>query len=161
MERKPIKRNAHIVKLSRDHHASLLFCWKIRQGIKYHVALERLIKYIQYFWQHHFSIHFKEEEQFLFAPIKDEVVRKAIDEHQKIETFIENISLPGTENQKERMLEIAEMVNDHVRYEERILFPHLEKKLSDQQLEKIGREINTEPLLDNYEDNFWTKPASL
>lgn len=161
MERKPIKRNEHIVKLSRDHHASLLFCWKLRQGIKYHISAERLIKYVQYFWQHHLSIHFKEEEEFLFVPPHDEVVQKAIDDHQNIKIFVEQISLHGAESGNNVLMELADMVNDHVRYEERILFPHLEEKLSDQQLQKIGSEINKEPLTDNYEDNFWTKPASL
>ncbi len=161
MDIKPIKRTDHIVKLSRDHHASLLFCWKLRQGIKYHISAERLIKYVQYFWQHHFSIHFKEEEKFLFAPLKDDIVQKAIADHQKINTLIEQISFHETENEDDVLLELADLVNHHVRYEERILFPHLEKNLSEEQLEKISREINTEPLIDNYDDNFWTKPASL
>jgi len=71
MEKMPIKRNENIVKLSRDHHASLLFCWKLRQGIKYHSSIERMVKYVQYFWNQHFTPHFKEEEEFLFAPVKD------------------------------------------------------------------------------------------
>jgi hemerythrin-like domain-containing protein len=161
METRPIKRNAHIVKLSRDHHASLLFCWKLRQGVKYHILADRLIKYVQYFWQHHFSIHFKEEEDFLFTPLKDEIVQKAIDDHHEIKTFIDKVSLKKTGNEADTLLELAEMVNDHVRYEERILFPHIEEKLSNEQLEKIGSQISSEPLLDKYDDNFWTKPASL
>jgi hemerythrin-like domain-containing protein len=161
MEKKPIKRNEHIVKLSRDHHASLLFCWKIRQGIKYHVEPDRIIQYVRYFWEHHFSIHFKEEEEFLFAPLKDEVVQKAIDDHEKIKIFIDQITVEGMESEDDILLELAEMVDQHVRYEERILFPHLEEKLSDEQLEAIGKQIDTAPLTDNYPDNFWTKSSSL
>ena len=160
MEKKPIKRNEHIVKLSKDHHASLLFCWKLRQGIKYHVDIERLVKYVQYFWAHHFSAHFKEEEEFLFKPVQDEVVQKAIDDHQKIRIFIDQIGFSGTEKEN-ALLELVELVDQHVRYEERILFPHLEKKLSDEQLEIIEKQINTEPWMDNYEDHFWTKSSSL
>jgi hemerythrin-like domain-containing protein len=160
MEIKPIKRNENIVKLSKDHHASLLFCWKLRQGIKYHVAIGRLIKYVQYFWVHHFSTHFKEEEEFLFKPLKDEVVQKAIDDHEKIKTFIDQVTFSET-GKDDVLLELVELVDQHVRYEERILFPHLEKKLSDAQLETIGKRINMEPWMDNYEDNFWTKSNSL
>jgi hemerythrin-like domain-containing protein len=133
MEIKPIKRNENIVKLSKDHHASLLFCWKLRQGIKYHVAIGRLIKYVQYFWEHHFSTHFKEEEEFLFKPLKDEVVQKEIDDHEKIKTFIDQVTFSET-GKDDVLLELVELVDQHVRYEERILFPHLEKKLSDAQL---------------------------
>jgi len=162
MEKKPIKRNRHIVKLSQDHHASLMFCWKIRQGIKYHAAIERMVKYVQYFWEHHFSEHFKEEEEFLFAPLKnDAAVEKAIDDHQKIKTFVNEITFPGTEDQEDILLELADMVEEHVRYEERILFPHLEKQLSEEQLENIGSQIPDKPLKDTYEDAFWIKPKSL
>jgi len=161
MEKKPIKRNENIAKLSRDHHASLLFCWKIRQGVKYHVETERMVDYVKYFWEHHFSIHFKEEEQFLFAPLKDEVVQKGIDEHQEIKTFIDNLSVEGMENWNDILLELAEMVDHHVRYEERVLFPHLEKSLSKDQLESIGQQIISEPLTDDYEDQFWIKSSSI
>lgn len=161
MEMKPIKRNMNIVKLSKDHHASLLFCWKIRQGIKYHIEFHRLVDYINYFWKNHFSEHFKEEEQFLFAPYNDEIVQKAIDDHRKIKKMISNLPLETPESREDSLSELADTVNEHVRYEERILFPHLEKKLSEEQLEMIGKQISDEPLNDNYEDNFWTKPVSL
>ena len=161
MEKKPIKRNENIVKLSQDHHASLMFCWKLRQGVKYNVAVQRMIKYIQYFWEHHFSIHFKEEEEFLFASLKDDKIQKAIDDHQKIKTFINEINITGAESPLNIILELADMVDEHVRYEERILFPHLEKALTQNQLENIGKQISGEPLKDNYEDTFWIKPRSL
>jgi hemerythrin-like domain-containing protein len=161
MERKPIKRNQNIVKLSKDHHASLLFCWKLRQGVKYHSSRDRMIKYVHYFWDHHFSEHFKEEEEFLFAPLNDEVVQKAMDDHQKIKIFIEEIDVEGMESEADILLELADIVEEHVRFEERILFPHLEENLSEEQLETIGQQISNDPLTDNYEDEFWTKQSSL
>ena len=53
---------------------------------------------------------------------------------------------------------IADMVNDHVRYEERELFHHLERKLSKEQLGNIGKQIQKQyssSLTDQYEDEFW------
>ena len=161
METKPIKRNINIVKLSKDHHASLLFCWKIRQGIKYHIHFTRLVDYVQYFWDRHFCEHFKEEEEFLFAPNMDEFVQRGINDHREIQKLIERLSPETYLNQQNLLSELADTVNEHVRYEERILFPHLEEKLSDEQLEIIGKQRTDEPLIDNYEDNFWTKPVSL
>ena len=157
----PLKRNENIIKLSRDHHASLLFCWKLRQGVKYHASVERMIKYVKYFWDHHFSQHFREEEEFLFAPLKDKVVQKAIDDHEKVKSFISELSFSGSEIQNNKLSQLADMVDDHVRYEERILFPHLETELTEDQLEKIGSQISDDPLLDTYEDNFWAKSKSL
>lgn len=46
----------------------------------------------------------------------------------------------------------------HVRYEERQLFPHLEKILTEKQLKFIGEQLKKEEIAkDNYEDEFWIK----
>ncbi|MGN6600919.1 MAG: hemerythrin domain-containing protein [Ginsengibacter sp.] len=161
MKNSPLKRDENLLKLSRDHHAGLLFCWKIRQGVKYHVAVERMIEYIRYFWDHHFATHFKEEEEFLFAQVRDKEVQKALDDHEKIKTFIDQVSVSGMENEEDVLLELADTVDDHIRYEERVLFPHLQEKLSEDQLKTIGEQMVEEPLTDNYEDEFWKKPTSL
>jgi len=160
MIKKPIKRNEHFKKLSKDHHFSLLFCWKIRQGLKKDVATERMCKYVQYFCKQHLLRHFQEEELILFPPLNDRPVQKAIEEHKQIRQQIENLANCSNDVRK-RLAKLIDMVDEHVRYEERILFPHLEEKLSEEQLEMIGKQITDEPLIDNYKDNFWTKPVSL
>jgi hemerythrin-like domain-containing protein len=161
MEKKPIKRNSNIVKLSRDHHASLLFCWKLRQGIKRHTAIERMVKYVQYFWSQHFAPHFKEEEEFLFAPLHDDKIQKAIEDHKKIRSIINDLSHLDSVQSTNQLSGLADTVDEHIRYEERVLYPHLEVLLSEKQLEDIGKSISEKPLLDNYEDTFWEKSASL
>ena len=161
MEKKPIRRNRNIVKLSQDHHASLLFCWKLRQGIKRHTAIDRMVNYVQYFWAQHFSPHFKEEEELLYSVIKDAKVQRAIDDHQKIKLLINDLLHPELKERADQLSGLADTVDEHVRYEERILFPHLETELSDEQLESIGNHISDKPLRDNYEDAFWEKSASL
>ncbi len=161
MEKKPIRRNANIVKLSRDHHASLLFCWKLRQGIKRHTPIERMVKYVQYFWSQHFSPHFKEEEELLYSAFKDDKVQKAIDDHKRIKSLIIDLAHLETKESADQLSGLADTVDAHVRYEERVLFPHLETELSDEQIEFIGNQISDKPLQDNYEDAFWEKSASL
>ena len=81
----------------------------------------------------------------------------SIDDHVIILRAVHEISFSGKENQQKELSKLADMVDEHVRYEERILFPHLEEKLSDEQLEKIGKQINEEAIKDHYEDEFWTK----
>ncbi|MEO5649078.1 MAG: hemerythrin domain-containing protein [Ginsengibacter sp.] len=161
MEKKPVKRNENLAKLSRDHHASLMFCWKLRQGIKQHAATERMVKYVQYFLNHHFNPHFKEEEEILFAGLDDSKVQKAIDDHVFIKSSIHKILTPDSGNQPDKLSALANSVDEHVRYEERILFPHLENKLNEEQLKAIGELISDEVLKDNYEDEFWIKNKSL
>src|SRR5690242_12263281 len=89
--KKSIKRNEHIKKLSRDHHFSLLFCWKIRQGLKMDIETSRISKYVYYFWRQHLQQHFREEEHIFFAPIKDNYVRRAVNEHKYIKLHVESL----------------------------------------------------------------------
>ena len=158
MLKKPVNRNEHIKKLSREHHFSLLFCWKIRQGLKMDVAIERIRKYVQYFWQQHLQPHFREEEYIFFAPIKDKLVQRAINEHKYIKQQIEGLTNYSGNSERKSLAKIADMVYEHVRYEERDLFPYLERKLSKEQLENIGEQIekhHPSSLQDQYEDQFW------
>lgn len=158
MESKPIKRNKYILQLSKDHHFTLLFCWKIRQGLKNEVNAERIKKYVQYFWQEDMQQHFREEEEFLFAPSKDEMVQKAIADHKQIKEQIENVLKASSEEAYEQLSTLADTVDVHIRFEERELFPHLEKILSEEQLKNISEQIKDEPALqDEFEDEFWIK----
>ncbi|MEO7445898.1 MAG: hemerythrin domain-containing protein [Ferruginibacter sp.] len=155
-----MKRNEHIVKLSRDHHLTLLFCWKIRSGLKFEIEPARIIKYVAYFWECHMQPHFREEETILFAPVQDADVLKALDEHAQIEEQIKALKNTGDNNAANHLLNLAAAVDNHVRYEERELFPHLEKKLTEAQLENIGKKIDAchDPTLkDDYSDAFWIK----
>ena len=165
MNPKPIRRSESMMKLSREHHFSLLFCWKIREGLKKRTAPQRIVKYVQYFWSSHVQPHFREEEEILFASLQDEMVSKAIEDHAAIREGIDALTVLPPENITDELAKLADQLDKHVRYEERQLFPHLENVLSDVQLEAIGRQLNllaAEPLKDDYEDEFWKeKSASL
>ena len=158
MVKKPLKRSENLKVLSQEHHLSLLFCWKIRQGLKADVAVERISKYVGYFWQQHLQPHFQEEEMILFAPLSDSQVQRALNEHKHIRKQVEDLAGNSGDSARKRLAELADMVDSHVRYEERDLFPHLERKLSKEQLENIGQQIkkhHPSSLPDQYEDQFW------
>jgi hemerythrin-like domain-containing protein len=100
-----------------------------------------------------------DEEFFLFSALNDEKVEKAIEQHRQINNLIGALAQnsPGA---KKILQRIAELVDEHVRYEERDLFPHMETELSSEQLASIGKKLNeaqTLPLKDEYEDEFWIK----
>lgn len=160
MNKKPIKRNENILKLSKEHHFSLLFCWKIRQGLKAATDSGRIIKYVEYFKTHFLLPHFSEEETFLFSSLNDEHVKKAIEQHKEIKSLLGELLDNDKDRSKQQLEKLANLVDEHVRYEERELFPHIEKTLTDKQLESIGKKINESqalPLKDVYADEFWIK----
>jgi hypothetical protein len=153
----PVKRNQYIIQLSKDHHFTLLFCWKIRTGLRLKVETNRIKNYVAYFWQTHMQPHFNEEETILFEPVKDdEAVRRALNEHAAIKKQIDAIT--GSENIEALQLQIvSDTVDNHVRYEERELFPHLENILTEDQLKQIGNELQRTHVVcnDEFSDEFW------
>jgi hypothetical protein len=163
MTAKPIKRNQSLVKLSREHHLSLLFGWKIRQGIKNNTAPSRIVPYAGYFREHHLLPHFREEEEILFIPASDPLVRRAKEEHIRIREHIESLLNFRDSALKEQLLLLADELDKHIRFEERELFPHLEKILLPDQLERIGRQLQAAGPEgeDLYEDAFWNVKSSL
>lgn len=154
---KPIKRSEHIIQLSREHHFSLLFCWKVKKGVKKEVEPNRIIKYVLYFWKKHLLPHFSEED-ILFEHVDDPLVQRAYAEHHELNAILESLSTATTEEKAILIPKIADLVDNHVRFEERELFPHLEEAIPESQLAIIGKkllEAQPEPLQDDYEDEFW------
>lgn len=152
-----MKRDPNIVPLSRDHHTGLLFCWKIRQGLKLNVEPERILPYVRYFWQNHLRNHFAEEENLLFILKEDVVCERAQNEHRSIELLMSQIE----EANKRKLQELTDLLEQHIRFEERELFPYLEEQLTPAQLTDIGMALNSlheRPNLDKYDDAFWEYP---
>ncbi|MDI3321257.1 hemerythrin domain-containing protein [Pinibacter soli] len=152
----PIKRSEHLVRLSREHHSGLLFCWKIRQGLKKNVDTERIRKYVGYFWQNDLEEHFREEENILFAlKSDDDKVKKALHEHVQIKALIDSIT-ESNSPEASQLTSLADAIDNHIRFEERELFPYLETSFTPEQLLKMGEQLNAGPSsVDNYEDVFW------
>jgi hemerythrin-like domain-containing protein len=163
MKTNPIIRSEHIMKLSREHHFSLLFCWKINQGLKKNVAPERIISYVQYFWQHHMQLHFTEEENILYVPVHDNLVAKAVEEHATLRQLVEGLQQYPNDNTAAQLSRLTDLIDKHIRFEERELFPHLEKTLEREQLDSIAKQLNKVPatsLKDSYADEFWNERTS-
>lgn len=156
----PLKRAEAIVPLSRDHHHGLLFAWKLKQGIRYGVAPERMAPYVAYFWQEHLTPHFREEEALLFchAPESD-LVQQALREHMEICRLAD---AGATAAETALLQQLADLVNNHIRFEERVLFPFLEKNLSAETLRETGAALDTVHHVadDTWADVFWKKPEA-
>ncbi len=149
-----MKRNENLIPLSRDHHFGLLCCWKIREGIKKNVSYGRIRKYINYFWEESLKEHFKTED-IVLPEVENESLNIQMEkEHREISKLIKNINQSEDIN---LLADFADALQKHIRFEERIVFPHLEETLSGSQMNEIG--VQLEALhhheQDNYPDEFW------
>ena len=154
---KPIKRSGQLAPLSREHHEGLLFAWKIRQGLKNGTDIKSISQFVQWFWENELQGHFKKEEQVLakYLPVDDALVHRMIDEHQNIEALVqinENIA------DKSLLEQLAGAVNDHIRFEEREVFPHAERTLTTEQLNLVYHQLTEEKSsCPKWENEFWVK----
>ena len=150
-----MKRHESIVPISREHHTGLLCSWKINQGLQKQADPARMQRYVDYFMQQHLQPHFADEEKILFRTIKHPWCDRAIAEHAQLQQLASSIA----ENASTDMLAaFADLLQQHIRFEERELFPFLEKELSAEQLAEAGKqllELHGEISIDDYADEFW------
>ena len=115
----PIRRHYTLHPLSREHHHSLLLCWKIRTGVRKNIEPERIKKYIHWFYQNYLLPHFEMEEKYIFPILGNDhsLIKKTLKEHERLKRFFE---LP--DGIKNNLSQIEAELNNHIRFEERILF---------------------------------------
>ena len=149
-----MKRNEHIVLLSKDHHFGLLCSWKIEQGLNKKVELKRIADYVDYFWKNHLDEHFEQEEQILFPYSNDEYNNQIKTEHTVLKKMVKMII---QQPEKKLLEDFALYLKNHIRFEERSWFPSLQEKLNESELEQIGKQLNHvhQNVDDNYIDEFW------
>ena len=161
-ELKPIKRSKELAPLSREHHDGLLFAWKIKQGLANRTSIETLCNYTRWFWSNHIKPHFKDEEKVLvkFLPEDNALVQQMFKEHAQIRDLV--ISLDKEPDSNSLQL-LADVINDHIRFEERQLFAYAEKALTPEQLNEIYEDLpndpycDTDPIAIGWKDEFWVK----
>jgi hypothetical protein len=151
--KKPIKRNKDLQPLSRDHHHSLLLSWKIRTGFSKNIAVERIKRYTDWFFEHHIRTHFELEEKYLFPILgnSNELVKKAVEEHRRLAGLFNDI-----DDISKSLSLIESELEKHIRFEERILFNEIQKVATEEQLEIISKTHSDEKFRDNTDDEFWT-----
>ncbi|MBI5856698.1 MAG: hemerythrin domain-containing protein [Sphingobacteriales bacterium] len=157
-EIKPIKRSVQLAPLSREHHEGLLFAWKIKQGIENRTPLDVIRKYALWYWKHHIKPHFYQEEKILapLMPAGHPLVLKMLEEHDHIRELV--LGLDDVAD-KRNLTILADLLNHHIRFEERELFAWLEKNLATEQLEAIYKQLEKNPVHfdESWKEEFWTK----
>jgi iron-sulfur cluster repair protein YtfE (RIC family) len=151
-KQRPIKRDNSLQPLSREHHHSLLLCWKIRTGFTKGVEAGRIKRYADWFFQNHIEPHFHEEEEHIFPILGTDHphVKKAVGDHRKLSRLFRD------QGEVEKSLSlIEETLESHIRFEERVLFNEIQQVATPGQLEVISSLHPENKFVDNTEDEFW------
>lgn len=153
----PIKRHAALVHFSKEHHFGLLLGWKVRKGIHKNVSPERMARYVRAAWNAEIKPHFSSEENELFTllDIADPLRLQAERDHAAISLLSKELQVTPD---IELLQRFTRMLDEHIRFEERQLFPHIEQQ---QTFEKFAAAMKTHEsttasgLDDNWDDVFW------
>ena len=121
-----MKRHASLHPLSRDHHNILVHARRLRGlDARFGSATARrsFLSYAPIL-----LLHFNEEEQVLAPRIADpDLRRRLLAEHADLRTRL--AALPDAS--AEAQVELGHKLREHVRFEEDLLFPHLEGLLTE------------------------------
>lgn len=152
MEHKSQKRHKALQPLSRDHHHGLLLSWKIRTGLNKNIDTERIWQYANWFFKTHLIPHFNMEEKhiFTFLDDKNDLNKKALADHRRLKRLFSE-----TEKDANTLSKIEEELERHIRFEERVLFPEIQKKATEEQLNLIEEIHDESQFVDKLDDEFW------
>ncbi len=156
-----MKRKTELETLSFEHHDALVIALRLKKGLKINANLQAMVDYALSVYQKHLLHHFKQEEQILVEPLQSQVEAKAavqqmLREHQRFAELISFLKNHNTDHAK-LVQEFAELLEQHIRFEERTLFPLAEKLIPDNKLKEIGDYLHQEhrPIDKSWPEPFW------
>jgi hemerythrin-like domain-containing protein len=141
-----MKRHDALRPLSRDHHQALHRALKLKRADDAGAA--EAVRDMVEFFDAHGAVHFQVEEQVLLplyvrdgdADPTDEVIARVLTDHiwirARIAALREASVVPVDE-----LHELGRRLDDHIRHEERVLFPAIERALSEDELAGLASAV--------------------
>lgn len=134
-----MKRDPRLHGLSNDHHTGLLLAQRIRTARAKGGIDREFIRQVAGEFQAQVEVHFTVEERFLLPALRavgegahaDRLQR----EHDRLCALIHE-----AERDPEKLDAFATLLHDHIRHEEREVFPLAEARCAPQDLDRIGVE---------------------
>lgn len=141
-----MKRSEALRQLSRGHHRALETALSLKRADQAGAA-EAASSFMK-FWKIHGQSHFRLEEEVLLPeaasriPSTDPRMVRVLTDHVEIRRFVR--ALDGEErSSSESLNELGELLDSHVRHEERVLFPLIEAEFSQQELDRLSALMKT------------------
>lgn len=110
---------------------------------KYKNEVDKIIHYFKYYAD---DFHHGKEEDVLFCLFEqNDILRAMFQEHEQGRDLRKRILEAGDNAQlvKDLLIEYTTMLKDHIYKEDNILFPYLDRNLTEENIEKINNELQT------------------
>jgi hemerythrin-like domain-containing protein len=144
-------RHPSLIPLSQDHHHGLALALRCRKQALGQIkpmgteGLRERAKEFMVFYGAHLVPHFQAEEAVLFpllrsaVPASEDMIEELVRDHGRIRQAIPQLE-SGTGLAK-LIFELGDLLERHIRREERELFPLFEQHVESRQAEAVGEEI--------------------
>jgi hemerythrin-like domain-containing protein len=129
---KPARRHDSLVALSREHHYGLMLCLRIHRGLPRHCDDDAWIRAqavrAARFVATDLAAHFRAEEEALFPAMRDfadasELLVELPAQHRELERLAAQLHASDSVVLTTALGELADLLEAHIRKEERELFP--------------------------------------
>jgi len=136
-----MKRAEALQPLSREHLKSLLAAKRLRDATDAAKAGQDFLD----FWEKEGKHHFRVEEEVLLpgwalhCPVERVAVARMLEEHLTIRRVA--LRVAAEEASLEELQDLGRLLDDHVRFEERELFPMVEEALAPEDLDRLAEAI--------------------
>ena len=141
------RRHESLIPLSREHHYGLLVCLRIHRGIENDQAdeswlSERADKVIRFF-ECDLKTHFEAEEGIVFPAMRriedsKATIDQLVNEHRNLERLVQRLRKARELQLAPLLREFADLLEAHIRAEERVLFPRYESCVSSDLARQVG-----------------------
>lgn len=138
----PVHRSEELAPLSREHHQALALALRLRRCSADDVA--GLRGDAAAFWETEARAHFRAEEEELLpaaaphVPPDDPDVVRVLVEHVRLRRAFQRAG----DADADALRALGALLHDHVRHEERVLFPRIEAALPADELAALGAALH-------------------
>jgi hemerythrin-like domain-containing protein len=143
-----MKRSRELRPLSAEHHQALLVAFQLKKALEGHPEaagapkdLPGLLSLARRFEEKVFSAHAGAEEDLLGAHLTAPDLKRLRAEHAELKRLVELARRSPPADLRASLGAFADLLERHVRWEERELFPYAEDHLDGEALASIGGEL--------------------
>jgi hypothetical protein len=143
-----MKRSRELRPLSAEHHQALLVAFQLKKSLEGHPEaagapreLPGLLSLARRFEEQVFAPHVRAEEELLAPHLAATDGRRLTTEHAELHRLVQLARRSAVAEQRASLAAFAELLERHVRWEERELFPGAEARLDASVLAGIGTEL--------------------
>jgi hypothetical protein len=157
-----IHRTPELRPLSSEHHHALLVAFQLKKGLAGHGEtagapkdLPGLLNLAKRFEESTFLTHIRAEEELLGPHLSPADAKRLAAEHKELVRMLQAARQGRPSDARFALTSFADLLERHVRWEERELFPVCEKALGADELADIGHQLEKRLVISRNE----AKPA--